>query len=311
MQSSSPAAPQAGREPPDDFDVLAAVWVLACNDENPLLTYEGIRHRLGLPATYDIHALIRSRRDLFRPGSAQPPLEEWRDDMLQGRRIPRWLTELGPERTRLFIAELSGKDVFRSQFRVETGAPKSSLEVLTWGIEHIERLRTLHERRREARRQWVTAFVIPLVTTLVAMATLVTTIYFQARTIDQQTELKRYEVTFKPKQEGYAQFMRQAYSAYRTATTGDRAETVVRLNELESTFHALEPFVDADARDELWRLFRGYADFCLGVSDQARGGTVTVPIHDREIALRRQFATRLYAALFDEEQQRKLRRAAD
>ncbi|HXD32136.1 MAG TPA: hypothetical protein VN643_13520 [Pyrinomonadaceae bacterium] len=27
---------------PDELDILSAIWILACNDENPLISYEGI-----------------------------------------------------------------------------------------------------------------------------------------------------------------------------------------------------------------------------------------------------------------------------
>ncbi|MDZ7380003.1 MAG: hypothetical protein ONB06_11745, partial [candidate division KSB1 bacterium] len=53
---------------PDIFDVLSATWVFACNDENPIITYEGIRQRLNLSTSFDITSLVQSRGDLFRRG---------------------------------------------------------------------------------------------------------------------------------------------------------------------------------------------------------------------------------------------------
>jgi t-SNARE complex subunit (syntaxin) len=50
---------------------------------------------------------------------------------------------------------LSADDVFRSQFRTETDAPPSSLDVLSWGLQHIERLRKANlEAREEAIKRW-------------------------------------------------------------------------------------------------------------------------------------------------------------
>ena len=40
-------------------------------------------------------------------------------------------------------------DVFRSQFRTEKDALPSSLEVLSWGLQHIERLRKANLEARE------------------------------------------------------------------------------------------------------------------------------------------------------------------
>jgi hypothetical protein len=52
---------------PDVFDILSAVWVFACKDENPIITYEGLRNRLDLDGSFDIRRLVKKRRDIFRP----------------------------------------------------------------------------------------------------------------------------------------------------------------------------------------------------------------------------------------------------
>lgn len=38
----------------DDLDTVSAIWILASHDENPLITYTGLIHRLGLPANCDV-----------------------------------------------------------------------------------------------------------------------------------------------------------------------------------------------------------------------------------------------------------------
>lgn len=45
---------------PDGFDILSAVWLFACNDENPIITYEGLRHRLNLDSTSDVKSSFRA-----------------------------------------------------------------------------------------------------------------------------------------------------------------------------------------------------------------------------------------------------------
>src|SRR5947207_4524008 len=63
---------------PDTFDVLSATWVCACNDENSIITFEGIRHRLNLGPSFDIKGLIQSRGDLFRRTVPSRRLEAWK-----------------------------------------------------------------------------------------------------------------------------------------------------------------------------------------------------------------------------------------
>ena len=53
------------------------------------------------------------------------------------------------------IKALSVDDVFRSQFRTGKDALPSSLEVLSWGLQHVERLRKANlEAREEVIKRW-------------------------------------------------------------------------------------------------------------------------------------------------------------
>jgi len=132
------------------FSILAAIWILACNDETPSITYRGIQQRLNLPQEYDLRGLISQHGELFRLRIPQSRLEQWKSDMRLGQHLPRWVREVtGPARVEL-INSLKPEDGFRSQFRAEPGAPPSDTVVIEWGLNHIERLRKAHSEAREA-----------------------------------------------------------------------------------------------------------------------------------------------------------------
>jgi hypothetical protein len=135
----------------EELDLISAVWILASNDENHLITFEGIRDRLGLEEGFDVKGLVLRRRELFRPGAPPGELEEWQASMRNGSRLPTWikLIDDGPKRSAA-IDGISQKDVFRSQFRASKGAPKSQVEVVSWGLEHIDRLRKSKIAARDA-----------------------------------------------------------------------------------------------------------------------------------------------------------------
>lgn len=141
---------------PDVFDVLSAAWVMACNDEQPIMTYEGIRQRLDLSSSFDVRGLIQRRGDLFRRGVSEDRLSGWKDTMRAGRHLPSWIRDIQEDDLRRrTIDELSAQDVFRSQFRVEDRAPKASLEVIDWGLRHIDRLRKASfEARDTSAKSW-------------------------------------------------------------------------------------------------------------------------------------------------------------
>jgi hypothetical protein len=50
----------------EELDTVAAIWILASNDERPEISYRGIRHRLRLADGLDLRRLVASRGELFR-----------------------------------------------------------------------------------------------------------------------------------------------------------------------------------------------------------------------------------------------------
>lgn len=166
----------------DVFDILSAAWVLACNDENPIITYRGLRYRLDPSGSVDVEALIRSRGDLFRQSVSNERINAWKSDMRSGKHRPSWIRELSSEAERLQAIEaLQPRDVFRSQFRTTAGAPPSSIKTIDWGLQHIDRLRKAkYEAHQKSAKSWQMWLVFA-----VALANFVATSYFKLRTAQE------------------------------------------------------------------------------------------------------------------------------
>jgi len=160
---------------PDVFDILSAAWILACNDENEIITYEGIKYRLNLPDNYNVKALIQSRGELFRRGVPRYRLKEWKEDMLAERHLPSWILEIEePSARKQAIEALTPDDVFRSQFRAEKDAPRAPVEIIDWGLQHIDRLRKASiEAREQSAKSWQMwlVFVVGIINTGLSLET--------------------------------------------------------------------------------------------------------------------------------------------
>lgn len=136
---------------PDEFAILTATWILASNDENPIMTYKGIIYRLDLPKNYNLKRIVNSRGELFRRGVHEHRLAEWKKKMLTSpQNIPSWIRALGDKEKQISaINGLTTSDVFRSQFRALKGAEKSPIEIIDWGLQHIDRLRKASMESKE------------------------------------------------------------------------------------------------------------------------------------------------------------------
>jgi hypothetical protein len=131
----------------EEFGILTATWILACNDKVPIITYRGVQRKLQLER-YPIEAiksLIESRGELFGKRVPSVYLESWKEQMLAGKQLPTWMLDEGEAEREQIINGLSLDDVFVSQFRANAeesswtnGSPR---EVMDWGLQHIERIR--------------------------------------------------------------------------------------------------------------------------------------------------------------------------
>src|SRR6478735_3418366 len=89
----------------DELDILSAVWILSCNDDNPIMTYQGISDRLNLPEGFDVKALVAGRRELFRTGLLESRLTGWKQEMRAGSHRPGWMVKISDESDRLRAIE--------------------------------------------------------------------------------------------------------------------------------------------------------------------------------------------------------------
>src|SRR5262249_29951579 len=203
----------------DHFGILAAIWILSCNDRIPYMTYEGIRYRLGLPEGYNLPELISKYGELFRREVPWQRLDRWKELMLGGDALPSWIAEKKETaEQQAAISSLTPQDLFRNQFRVELESPSAPVEILEWGLEHIERLRKASVEAREERIKRWTSIRMPLLTMCVSAAIALTTVLvsgwmqsrsmaLQAASFHTQERLKYYEVELKPKLESYSAVM--------------------------------------------------------------------------------------------------------
>ena len=93
--------------------------------------------------------------------------------MHSGKHLPNWIRQISDETQRAEVIEsLTQDDVFRSQFRVSSGSPPSSLDILDWGLQHIDRLRKArYEQREKSSKTWqiyltIAAVTLPILSSL-------------------------------------------------------------------------------------------------------------------------------------------------
>jgi hypothetical protein len=108
---------------------------------------------------------------------------------------------------------------------------------------------------------WGTA----IVAAIIAIASMTSNYFIQKNNIHFQKHIKQYEVSFKPKQIGYSNFMGGLYEAYQSAYQKNREELNSNLKGIENSFYSIELFFSETERDDVWNEILNYTGFCLSL----------------------------------------------
>lgn len=292
----------------DDFDILTSVWVLSCNDENSIISFEGIKHRLSLDKDFDLNKLIESRRELFRTNVPSTRIEEWKKQMLQGKRLPAWIRLYKNDERTKKINSLTTTDCFRCQFRTENRAAKAPLEIIDWGLKHIDRLRKAEFETNDFKIKKWTNIWIPLVSLIVALSAVLSSVYMQQKTQESQIEMKKYEISFKPKQQNYSAFIGNLFYAFESAGQMNHITLRSNLDRIEISYYNIEPFLNKELRVTIWEQFQQFSGMCYtyeNIPFDKRTDSVKSNYLDSFLWYKTYFKDNLYPALFENESENK------
>jgi hypothetical protein len=290
---------------------LSAIWILASKDENPIITYRSIRHRLGLSDSYNLEGLIKKHLELFRLKAPVFRLEEWKQQLREGKRRPTWLNEIESEEKRIeVINALTVNDVFRSQFRTKSTSEPSSIEVINWGLEHIERLRKVSAEEKETRWKWIKEGLIPISSIFVALLAIIASAWIQYVNIDSQEELKKYEldaqerlkkyeVSFSQRNDNYALIMQSFESAFKSAERKDITKLQTNLEQLESSYHKIRPFLSRETHSTFSNIFTDYSKYLVELNEKELSNDSSYKQSEQYKTFKNYFEIILYRELFE------------
>lgn len=247
----------------DNLDILSSIWILASNDENCFITYKSVKHRLGLDENFDVEKLITLHGELFRLKAQKNAVEDWKAKMLKGKHLPSWIkaiTDINQQTD--IINKLTENDIFRSQFRAEINAKPSNIEIINWGLEHIERIRRISLEKKEENYKKFTSFWIPILSTFISFVALISSYLIQQNVIKNQNDLKKTELEYKTKQDGYTSLMKNLTNSYINIDKNDKDKLQNYLDNIETSFYNIENLMNKKDADEVWKEYQSFTNFC-------------------------------------------------
>jgi hypothetical protein len=194
------------------------------------------------------------------------------------------------------IEALGADDFFRNVFRTNVSAPTTPVETLKWGIDYIDGLRKAEADSREQRLKKWSSLILPFSSLAVAAITVALGFYNQRELNRTQVQLKQYEVTARPKQEGYVRMMRAVGNAIDQSRSSNRADAARALVEWESGYYSVAPFLTNEDRGKLWNWFQKFKGRLASPATTApsQGWSGDDPL----TSLHREFGEDLFEALF-------------
>lgn len=143
---------------------------------------------------------------------------------------------------------------------------------------------------------------IPLLSTIVALSGVFGGVITTSMSQRTEVRLKEYEVTFLTKQQLYSTFVRHLSDAFTSAYRHEPVEFRKQLDELETTFYGLEPFLREEARQAIWEQLQQFQALCYSTesekssSEEKRKGAI-----DSYLWYRQWFRQRFMAEIFSRE----------
>ncbi len=201
-------------------------------------------------------------------------------------------------------------DVFSSQFRVRSNAPPSDLKIIDWGLEHIEKLRKLKLENKKVNLNWIKEWVIPISSTLVALAALFISYWIQSASInsqevlkkyelDSQEKLKKYEVSFNQRNDSYVSIMKSFELVIKSVESRNKTDFQANLEQLDSSYYKIRPFLTIEAQSRFSRTLKDYRKYMNDLSNKDL--SKNFPIKDQATykEFKNYFEETLYKDLFE------------
>ncbi len=252
----------------DSFDVLNAAWVISCNDQNPMISYEGLIDRnLGVSIS-TLKEIISQKRELFRPYVSSKQLKSWREKMLKllneddELNIPIWLKKIEVNKRIDKVNSLKNEDFFRCQFRINKDADTVPTEIIQWGLNHIESMRVTAHDERERKYKKYSSVWIPFMSVIVGAIIGLSGFAIHLKTQDSQIQLKSYEISFQAKYQNYTQLIKAIYLTADYAYDNDFIRLDQNLERIEICLYNLEPFVSKKLISDVWDNYWAYTNAC-------------------------------------------------
>lgn len=266
---------------------------------------------MELPDSFDLEGLIKKHPELFRLKVPNLRLDKWKQEMLSGKKLTFWVSEFSDENERKkAIESLTPDDCFRSQFRAEKDAPRSPIEIIYWGLQHIERLRKVKVEIEETKRKWLREAVIPLLSLIIGLAAIVASSLVQYTSIDSQEKLKKYEldsqeklkkyeVSFDQRNDSYVLIMKSFESVLKSVEARNKTNFQNNLEQLESSFYKIKPFLTLEAQSRFSRTLSNYIKYMNDLFNKNLPQNFSIKEQEPYKEFKKYFDETLYKDLFE------------
>lgn len=257
------------------LEIVSAAWIIASNDPIALIHYDKLKERLSLENDdFNLKNLIARHGELFKFEGLEKDVNAWKEAMKGGEKLPPYIKRLdkGPERNKA-IDEIQESDFFRSRFRNTYDAPRSDITIINWGLEHVNRIRTLLVEEKKNKFWLISNFLIPVLTALVSVCALIISYLQQKNTLESQKQWKT-EFDYKAKQDGYTTFMKSVASSCENAKQKNKQELTKSLETVESSYYSFERLLKPTDKEAIWRDFQSFSNFCYSNLNSKLSDTV-------------------------------------
>lgn len=306
---------------PDVLDKVSAIWMLACNDVDPVITYRGIADRVladhlkllkeevrkrpeeeearkrlleaWKPLEDEANKLVKDWPELFSPVVATRWFEKWQGWIIGGGHYPQWVINLLPDpkkddppARRAEIKKDRDKEIRKLEredvFRSQFRAHDRQGRCTTDQVKlGIEHLDGLRKAWMEAREEKRKSCTILVSAAGVAASVIVSPLVTSY--IKPQPNENSRQTARLTAEPAYESALDAMKLAFAAAGNGEGAEMQKQLTRVSVNLLRLEPLIEKqDSREPLWKDYNELRESCLQRLGAARQGSGLNPAEARK-----------------------------
>jgi len=243
-----------------EYKLATSIWIFSCNDNLAIMTYKSLNDRISNIQRKDIEDIVNKFPELFQVRIPKKHLDNWKEDMKNKNNRPKHIAILNEVNQELEINKITLNDIFRNRFRNSQNAIKTEQEILKWGLNYLDDIYSLKDKKYDKYYFRWGNFILPLLSLLIAGYS----IWASVESNNMRLEFEKLKNNRELILPDYNIFLTSlSNSLHNGAILNDNKYLINEISKSRSSLIKLKPYIDSSKFENLTRELTDYQTYVI------------------------------------------------